>query len=80
MNDRPIGTIEQGHDFVFVDLDGNRYAGYSTLEDAKDAATNPIRLPSSPKSRTNTVRPDHFLVAVVVILVVLATVWAVLRY
>ncbi len=79
MNDRPVGTIEQGHGFVFVDLNGDRHTGYSTLEDAKDAATGPIRLPPRAVQRPGALRLAYLLAAVVVVLIVLVTVWAVLR-
>ena len=79
-DERPAGTIEQGSSFVFVDLQGDRHTGYRTLEDAKDAATGPIRLPLVNTSPSRARQRARLLLAVVVVVAVLAVVWAVLRF
>jgi hypothetical protein len=37
----PVGTIEHGARFTYVDVHGAAYRGYRTLVDAQTAATDP---------------------------------------
>ena len=40
-SDAPVGTIERGTRFTYVDLDGEPHRGYRSLAEAQDAATHP---------------------------------------
>ena len=41
-DDVPVGTIERGARYTFVDVAGGAHRGYRTLADAQIAATGPI--------------------------------------
>jgi len=40
-SDAPVGTIERGSRYTWVDLDGQPHRGYRSLAEAQDAATRP---------------------------------------
>ena len=37
-DDRPVGTIEHGAHFTFIDVTGGEYHGFRTLQEAQVAA------------------------------------------
>jgi len=41
-HDAPIGTIERGSRFTYVDVDGEPHRGYRSLADAQRAAAGPV--------------------------------------
>lgn len=40
--DAPVGTIERGARFTFIDASGHMHRGYRTLVDAQSAAAEPV--------------------------------------
>jgi hypothetical protein len=41
-SDAPVGTIEHGARFTYVDVHGAVHRGYRTLDEAQTAATEPL--------------------------------------
>lgn len=52
---RPVGTIEQGRRFTFVDTDGTRRRGHRSLDEAQTSATAAAHARSS-----STWRPGRY--------------------
>ena len=62
--DAPVGTIERGARFTFIDAGGHMHRGYRTLVDAQSAAAEPIdRSACGPDADRRTVPPLLFLAA-----------------
>lgn len=79
-DDRPVGTIEHGRGFVYVDLEGQRHGAFRTLEEAKQAATGPIRPPQPRDPRSKWLAATRLVIASGGIVTVLITIWAALRF
>jgi hypothetical protein len=57
-DDAPVGTIERGSRFTYVDATGDAHRGYRTLVDAQTAATGPIDITTcGPDARRRRVSP-----------------------
>jgi hypothetical protein len=75
----PVGTIERGARFTYVDLDGEPHRGYRSLADAQEAAAGPVtRSTCGPDAGRRRVHPVLFAAAtgaVVTDLLLLAGAW-----
>jgi hypothetical protein len=69
-DDAPIGTIERGARFTYVDTTGDAHRGYRTLLDAQSAATGPIDIRTcGPDAHRRRVHPLLFAAATAMVVV-----------
>ena len=69
-DDAPVGTIERGSRFTFVDATGDAHRGYRTLFDAQTAATGPIDITTcGPDARRRRANPLLFAAATTMLVV-----------
>ena len=66
----PVGTIEHGARFTYVDLQGGAHRGFRTLVDAQTAATDPQAAVDSGPGATRWAAHPLLLIAVPVVLIV----------
>lgn len=77
-DDAPVGTIERGARFTYVDATGDAHRGYRTLIDAQTAATGPIDITTCgpDAGRRRLVHPILFVAATAMLAVDAALVGA----
>ena len=66
----PIGTIERGTRFTYVDVDGEPHRGYRSLADAQRAAAGPVtRTTCGPDAGRRRVHPLLFATATAAVVI-----------